>query len=205
MRVRTSTLKAIGRGSEEVLAQFAASAQRTMARQTIYLCDSLVRTRRVSFCSCEGRRISQNHFLETFLPFLALGFFLSPSAAAIRPWTFLISSIMKARVILSNKQGYKNHAGVNVDYLPFSNLSVGEETTVGAADSSVTVGHFLQGVGTSDLDSLHLGTLSVLLEVLDGKFTSGGTESAELVSLGSVRGLSLVCNSSIEHCIFSIY
>jgi len=112
---------------------------------------------------------------------------------------------MKARVILSNKQGYKNHAGVNVDYLPFSNLSVGEETTVGAADSSVTVGHFLQGVGTSDLDSLHLGTLSVLLEVLDGKFTSGGTESAELVSLGSVRGLSLVCNSSIEHCIFSIY
>ena len=82
---------------------------------------------------------------------------------------------------------------------------MGEETTVGTGDGSVAVGHLLQGVGTGNLNSLHAGTSGVLGEVLDGEFASGGTLSSELVALGSVRCLSLVCDSSFEHCIFSIY
>jgi hypothetical protein len=82
---------------------------------------------------------------------------------------------------------------------------VGEETTVSARDGSVAVGHSSEVVGTSDLDTLHLVSAGVLLQVLDSEFASGGTLSSELVALGSVRCLSLVCDSSFEHCIFSIY
>ena len=89
--------------------------------------------------------------------------------------------------------------------LPLANLGVGEETTVGAADGSVAVGHSSEIVGTGNLDTGHSVTFSVLLEVCDSEFASGGTLSSELVALGSVRCLSLVCDSSFEHCIFSIY
>ena len=84
--------------------------------------------------------------------------------------------------------------------LPLTNLGVGEETTVGTGDGSVAVGHSSEIVGTGDLDSLHSVTSGVLLEVCDSKFASGGTLSSELVALGSVRCLSLVCDSSFEHC-----
>ena len=79
-----------------------------------------------------------------------------------------------------------------------------EETTVGTADSSVAGGHSSVVVGTSDLNSLHLVSAGVFLQVSDSKFASGSTLGSELVSLGSVRSLSLVCDSSFEHC-SSIY
>ena len=48
----------------------------TMARQIIYLCDSLVRTRRVSSCGVGVKRISECSFLGDFLGGSLLGLLL---------------------------------------------------------------------------------------------------------------------------------
>jgi hypothetical protein len=70
--------------------------------------------------------------------------------------------------------------------LPVSAVSVVENSTVRARDSSAVGGHASEVGGAGDLDTGKFVSLGVLLKVLNGEFATGGLDLHELVSLGSV-------------------
>ena len=76
---------------------------------------------------------------------------------------------------------------------------MGEGTSVWSGDSSSTNTLSLEDGRSGNLDSLHLSTVRLLLDVLNGKFATWSLDCSKAVRLGPVGRSSLVRNSSIQH------
>ena len=110
----------------------------------------------------------------------------------------ILQQIKVKLVILSEEM-------LSLSYLPLTDLLVSEDTTVSSADLSVGTAGSLEISGSHDLDTLHLGAVSLLFDVLNREFATGGLHFAEAVGLGPVGSSSLVRDSSIQHDQISIY
>ena len=93
---------------------------------------------------------------------------------------------MKARVILKKENkleivGGANGAVSQHDYLPISDFLMGEDATVGSADSPGGAAGSLEVSDTHNLDAGHLGTLSLLFDVLNSKLATRGLHLTEAV------------------------
>ena len=83
--------------------------------------------------------------------------------------------------------------------LPFSDLVVGELSTVDATDGSLGGSDLGELSWSADRNALHFTSTSVLFDVLNGELAAWGPEGTETVSLRSVASSSFVRDSSIQH------
>jgi len=107
---------------------------------------------------------------------------------------------MKARVILKAKHKLE-YAGwaIGEANLPVSDFLMGKDATVRTADGPGGAAGPLEVSGAHDLDTGHLGAVSLLFDVLNSKLATRGLHFSEAVRLGPVGRSPLVRDSLIQH------
>lgn len=65
--------------------------------------------------------------------------------------------------------------------LPFANLLVSKDTTVGSADGSTGTAGSLEVSGSHDFNALHFGALGLLFDVLNRQFATWCLHLSEAV------------------------
>lgn len=93
--------------------------------------------------------------------------------------------LLSSLLLLLDVLEFLGHEGAHDSHLDFV---MGKDTAVGSSNSAEAVGHALKITGTARLKTVHLffDSLGLLLDVLDGKLTTGGLDNLELVTGGSV-------------------